>query len=824
MSIRTGTRLTFYQLFQVKDPVMVVEIPMIQRDYAQGREEATEVRTQFLDALIGKLRQTHSEQPLDLDFIYGNLRQHKFIPLDGQQRLTTLFLLHWILAVIEERGGHFLEWMQMDNASRFFYFTRTSAKDFCNALVVHIKDMQELYRNKTRSGDIYTLIQDQPWFFLSWKRDPTVKAMLLMLDAMHKRLRDSNGLYDRLLVGTTPYITFQFLDLAEFNLSDDLYIKMNARGIQLTPFENFKARFEQVLENDLDAEMEEYAWDYKGSSKAMKASEYVAHRMDTAWTDLFWVNRNKQTNLFDDQLMFFIRVVATLECGLQEQSDGFATNIQRLRSYHWKLTFYQLQDMGCITRHFASMFIGYLDLLSGSENGIPIYLDDALLYDEAGIFSKLIDTRNSKANILEYQEYLRFYAFYGFITHYDSTGIYRDQLQQWTRVVKNLVTYSRYDRAPEFGRSMQSIEQLLEHSHNILTYLSDSSNSVEGFFQQQVREERIKAILILKGGEWPALIEEAERHGYFEGQIEFLLDFSGILGYYLKHDDTCDWSAEENAAFLEQFSLYSQKAGAVFNERGLCFFDNHLWERALLTKGDYLLRQGVNSSLLDDRSRDVSWKRLLRGGSGEVDHDTKRLLVKAVLDDIEAESVSDDLFSIIQQAIIANPNTRDWRMMLVKYKDCISYCQKRFMRFDEQGTFLMSSQKFSTRYSELYTFCFLKELKNMPADYLLPFNKIDYDDYTGAEDFPYIWLQGFKFKRSLYRMEIFYLKKENNGKGGFWLDVVKEGGGALQQEIIELLDGLGFSLAENRLQCFASDEGGLTRNLEATLGKLRTLS
>ena len=35
-----------------------------------------------------------------------------------------------------------------------------------------------------------------------------------------------------------PAITFQLLDLENFGLSDDLYIKMNARGKPLTNFRN----------------------------------------------------------------------------------------------------------------------------------------------------------------------------------------------------------------------------------------------------------------------------------------------------------------------------------------------------------------------------------------------------------------------------------------------------------------------------------------------------------------------------------------------------------------------------------------------------------
>ena len=36
-------------------------------------------------------------------------------------------------------------------------------------------------------------------------------------------------------------ITFHLLDLAEFDMGDELYVKMNARGKNLSDFKNFKA-------------------------------------------------------------------------------------------------------------------------------------------------------------------------------------------------------------------------------------------------------------------------------------------------------------------------------------------------------------------------------------------------------------------------------------------------------------------------------------------------------------------------------------------------------------------------------------------------------
>ncbi len=78
-----------------------VEIPVLQRDYAQGRNSRQSVRSEFLDKLIECLNMESIDvnSILVLDFIYGYSDEdkeiRKFIPLDGQQRLTTLFLLHF---------------------------------------------------------------------------------------------------------------------------------------------------------------------------------------------------------------------------------------------------------------------------------------------------------------------------------------------------------------------------------------------------------------------------------------------------------------------------------------------------------------------------------------------------------------------------------------------------------------------------------------------------------------------------------------------------------------------------------------------------------
>lgn len=67
--------ITFWQLLQGND-VMLVSVPVIQRDYAQGRKskKAKNVREKFLRDLADHLK---SGDPLGLDFVYGSMDSTK---------------------------------------------------------------------------------------------------------------------------------------------------------------------------------------------------------------------------------------------------------------------------------------------------------------------------------------------------------------------------------------------------------------------------------------------------------------------------------------------------------------------------------------------------------------------------------------------------------------------------------------------------------------------------------------------------------------------------------------------------------------------------
>jgi len=273
-----------------------------------------DVRERFVGSLHMALSTEGS--PLDLDFVYGTTTPSgPFSPLDGQQRLTTLFLLHWYLAARDDRLGDFRAFAQSDDASsRFSHRVRPSARDFFDALVEQGLDLDALLEpTPDAANGLSRTIEDQPWFFQSWHLDPTVVSCLVVLDTIHGRFADERGLYARLVDGEPAPITFQFLNLDAFDLTDDLYIKMNARGKPLTAFETFKASFEAHVEDLFPDEVV----DFEGATISLQ--RYVAQRFDTAWCDLFWP-LSDASYTHDTLTMNMLRAVALV--ALERDADG----------------------------------------------------------------------------------------------------------------------------------------------------------------------------------------------------------------------------------------------------------------------------------------------------------------------------------------------------------------------------------------------------------------------------------------------------------------------------------------------------------------------
>lgn len=146
-------------------------------------------------------------------------------------------------------------------------------------------------------------IIDQPWYLHVWRNDPTIQAMLVMVDAIRNEIRrlhpgvDVKAAWGRLIDADTPAVSFYLLPLDDMESDEDLYIKMNSRGKPLTPFETFKARFEQDIEY------------------SHRADEF-AQKIDGSWSDLLWPIHGGD-NLVDDEFVRYLDFLTEI-CELRD--------------------------------------------------------------------------------------------------------------------------------------------------------------------------------------------------------------------------------------------------------------------------------------------------------------------------------------------------------------------------------------------------------------------------------------------------------------------------------------------------------------------------
>lgn len=762
-----GDRTSFFKLFSEND--FRVVIPMIQREYAQGRDTAKEVRTDFLKALYDYLNEGTPER--DLDFIYGNIKGKDFIPLDGQQRLTTLFLLHWYLSRITEDTSlrERFDSALLDKErrhSRFTYETRSSSKEFCDALMLNEIDFINLLPASevmpTGKKSIQKTIQDKNWFHLSWKKDPTIRAMLTMLDAIHEQFNGCQEFLAKLLDTNRPVVTFLFMHLDRYNLSDELYIKMNSRGKPLTDFENFKARYSEHIKmllgkSEVKVARERLLLD--GTRMKMPLDLYFAERIDNAWTNLMWAYRNdgdsddysdyglmcdrRMTNLISALLALkYIELHPTTK-GENDPIFSILAN----QTGREKLPFTTLYEGDALSLESTVFLIDTMDLLAASEGKPQLRLSKK--FEHYLPLSRILDKILFSHRDLNYNDRAMLYAYLNYLLRYGN----HPGIDHWMRVIHNLANAenNRIDSASELSNTIKNIRLLLDYAPNILRYLADG-RPVDGFPSWLIEEERMKASLILRDNSkrWFDKILETERHGYFTGQIGFILEFAGIWERYQKENAT-DWSDAEDDELLAAFDKYSKAAQAVFAES----YENRIndfnfrFERAVLFKGDYLPSNNLHYNLLsadttrNNVKRDFSWKRHLRLDKDK-DATERRYFVKAVFDDpaFDSDNPNESLKSVFE-----GKSTGDqWRDSLIKHPSAIQYCEQGFISFTRdvegcEGILPMKSSRLSGYHKELYSWELYCDLKEIPSS---PFNKgIGYEEQKVNDALPFLFFDGF---------------------------------------------------------------------------------
>jgi len=263
----------------------------------------------------------------------------------------------------------------------------------------------------------------------------------------------------------------------------------------------------------------------------------------------------------------------------------------------------------------------------------------------------------------------------------------------------------------------------------------------------------------LKSKDWKVLILKAEQHPYFKGQIGFLLHFSGIVSYHEKNNN-CDWDEEQNLLYYSTFNNYYEKASPVFELVHENKKMDYLWERAVLSKGVYLLRKSydrLNFLSTNKKIRDFSWKRLLRlspiVNKEENIHQLEKMnYVKMVFDDplFDPQNLEKSLTNIIKEPV------EDWRKHFIDDPSLINFCGQGIIKFTSpKNILLLGSSQLNHYHAELYSYMLFLKMKKDSFD-ITPFDRTGYAEVRGREESPGACLKEWTYKKVKYELFIYF--------------------------------------------------------------------
>lgn len=551
-----------------------IEIPMIQRDYAQGRDTEKDVRKRFLDAIFNAIT---SNEVLEMDFVYGSVYESNsekdenstiiksFIPLDGQQRLTTLFLLYWYIGTRELSGDALAKTMEC--LHKFSYSTRTSSRKFCE----NITEKYDVIIPKLTDNSPREIICNFSWFYSAYEKDPTVKAMLNMLEDIH--IRYSTMEYNGLFTGLEN-LKFYILPLDGFNLTEELYVKMNARGKPLTDFENFKADFIKWMKSNKNDEKELFREKVELDNRKLPYFMAISQKLDNVWANMFWqeIKYLPESDLKPYGYVidpYFMRFFHRYLLNIVIQNSTNAESVEEDEDFRY---FYGSNgdDLNITFRSFDryERFLNLdvvkrietvLDGLSGNMSIIRLYINPAWEEEKNwNIFDKAITQRQRIA----------FYATTLYIDHNQSFE--ENSYANWMRFVWNLIVDPAIRSIPAMIRAMKQIKEYSVWSDDILSGLSVINEC--DIIESKMDEEATKARLMRKEQEaWIEVIKRAESHRLLKGEIRFLLPYA---------DKT---TAEYFNLGFDAFERIFEDNTFEDNDR-----NNYLWLRASLAKCEEL--------------------------------------------------------------------------------------------------------------------------------------------------------------------------------------------------------------------------------------------
>lgn len=319
--MKTG-RYSLGQLLN-NDDIDQIVIPELQRDYVWTPQNVTallrSIESNYKEKQALTLTITNGDEAIDarsaqfltkeyerlryntrIGFIYAYYDasdNRRFYLIDGQQRITTLFLLLLAACVRQGEAGieHFRKTYFKDNRPHLDYRVREGAH---NCLVGFIDyALSEAGRGSKTPGSDFKC--SSPNYFHDYDNDPTACALLANYDVITQWLAEHYADRDDIVDYVENFIEFNYFDTGLSQQGERLYLYMNSRGEELSSQEQIRP----TLIKRCDA-----------------GGKLAAGAQWEKWQNFFWRHRGTNENA-DDGFFGFLKVAVILHQALSEALD-----------------------------------------------------------------------------------------------------------------------------------------------------------------------------------------------------------------------------------------------------------------------------------------------------------------------------------------------------------------------------------------------------------------------------------------------------------------------------------------------------------------------
>lgn len=736
----------------------IIYVPEFQRNYLQGddsNESIKDKRDRLLDDIFNCIES--QSKSIDLGFIYGRVedsyKRKLFYPYDGQQRLTTLYFLYLLIYF------KFNKYDEIDSIKKkLSYQTRISTNRFIESFLSWILDSKEkdnIYNDfwNKDGKDLKGFIMSQDWFMMTeWNYDVSIINMLSIIveisGRIKKNLGDKTGIVNFIDKDENNPFQFDFIYVDDISKSDDFYIKINARGKALSPFENLKSDIDKYWKDEdktkLDAEWTEYVWNQLDENDKNKEKSF-----DNSFYNLL-------SNIFYLQYLVGLDRNNINDKKLSEIENKYKKGIVDKEWITPKL---------CCDSPYQ-MISSFLDAMIGSFKSIK---DKQIESVNRKIFGLGDYQNNNGQNKMERADLFEIFVYY-----YSVSKLFRKNDMEFTdkrnllneietvtnRIIENQRPY--LDSPTNLVKALKSVKVLIDSSmksHGVYKFFlsidNDTKESIrKGLMKEQVEEEILKAKLIDKDSRYVDLFDKSYKELKNKGQLGFIFylikdnnDLSKI-----RVEDVSYESFEKNLNqiisiqnfIIGEFTNYELLLRAILAKAKDCFFwkrSNNLLSFPLLNNDRDMSLHTFLNCYSSNNPEDVKYKFNLLDGLREV------LNSFDSYEELNDKVIEDELNRIIED--YKEKDSKAWYKFFVIYDGVFGKCPKGNIYYYSDMYVLLLDKKFrSGHWCEYYTFALYKALDEYRASKGLNIN-ISLDSTSGKEreeSFLKFELDGIEYK------------------------------------------------------------------------------